>query len=396
MWLAGVALALLGTISTSVGMNLQKLAPTLTRTRCWYALGAGLVLLTQALDFFALAFTSQLVVGALNAFGIGTSVVWTYLFFGVRPTWSQLHGLLVILLAVLVILLSADRSRHTYDIAAIIDLLRASSFLLYALGMVALALVFYWTGRRQHQQPLAAAVPATLHYAPVSPPSPSSLTHSPSQVSLVTISGISFAPVPPPPPSSPQPPGSHHRFRLSAITAVLGGQTFLCSKILAELVATSWNGNNQLKHPFPYLIAVLLCLSAYVQQQFYARMLQECEPRHLAVFSCIFIVMTVVASFCVFQEYRFIAAEQSCLVWIGLTLAILGVLVFQTRPPPSSPLTHPPEQAAVSSIDAASENERETVHRDAMTSAIQHENKQGEEAQATAAAVGASASVWHV
>lgn len=282
-YVTGVILALAGAIASNLGMNLQKLSKSQGQQRVGhshkhhlYWCGTFCIALTQVLDFVALGLVSQSVVGALNGAGIASNLIWCNLFFGTTPHANQVYGLLVVCLGNLVVVLTSDATLHEYDIVMLEHLFHQPSFIIYIFIMTNLNVVGFLTRNVSHGH-------------------------------------------------------STGRLRAPLLSGIWSGQTFLCCKMLSELVARSLASSepNPFHHPLPYILIILLGCSLWIQQCFYNHILAFGDHDLLPIFSCTFIATCILASFCVFQEYSFISWRESLCLWTGLCLILVGIAIFQ-------------------------------------------------------------------
>ncbi len=260
----GCVLALLGTLTTNLGMNLQKYS-TLSETnhpRSLWWIGFICIALTQILDFVALGLTTQTIVSTINALGISTNIGWGYYFFKRPPERLQYLGIIIIIGADIIIVLNADNQTHEVTIASIFVLIQNISFVIYILLMMMIA----WAIRHKS----------------------------------------------------------------SMVSGVLSAQAFVCSKLIAGLTLTTIQSDNQIVHPFFWLLVILLAVIIYFQQTTYQHMLKNSDHSEITTFSSVFILISVIASFCVFEEYSYISVTSSAVIWIAVMILIVGIALIRS------------------------------------------------------------------
>ncbi len=274
MWIIGFILALTGAIATNLGMNLQKYSSQPPNRRWIFWVGFLLILITQIFDAIALVFISQSVVGALNAFGIGTNLIWNYVYFQLKPNLTQILGLMIVIIANILIIFNSDTTHHTYNVGDILGLIQSKSFCVYLMVIILLFVGIYYI--RNHQN---------------------------SYVQLI---------------------------RTVSIPGLLAGQTVLFVKIITHLMSTSIEANNQFIYPFTYILIMCLVLFIWIQQITYNQMIGNpaIDPNSISIYSCIFIMTTIFSSFCVFQEYLFISIISSLSICLCLILIIIGITMI--------------------------------------------------------------------
>jgi hypothetical protein len=123
-----------------------------------------------------------------------------------------------------------------------------------------------------------------------------------------------------------------HPFSYCAISGAFGGQNILFGKMVAELLARTFSGDNQMKFGLTYVFVICMLTSIFFQLHFLAKALSSFDALYcVPVFQCFFIVFSTLAGAAYFSEFSRFDVTQSLIFPMGMFLTLGGVYILSSR-----------------------------------------------------------------
>ena len=125
----------------------------------------------------------------------------------------------------------------------------------------------------------------------------------------------------------------YHRFCYAAISGIVGAQSVLFAKCLAELFVNTFAGRGVLLAFWQtYLLIIFMCLTIFLQIRWLNSGLKSFDALSVVpVFQSFWILVSVVAGLIFFGEYQQMDSTSLCVFPIGILLTIVGVFFLSGR-----------------------------------------------------------------
>jgi hypothetical protein len=121
-------------------------------------------------------------------------------------------------------------------------------------------------------------------------------------------------------------------FSYCALAGLCGGNNILFGKMVAELIAETLGGNNQLFDIMTYVYVAAMVATIFTQLHFLARALNSFDALYVVpVFQCFWVGSSVVGGAAYFQDFKEFTYIQFICFPVGIAMELLGVIVMSQR-----------------------------------------------------------------
>ena len=300
----GVSLSLGASIFSNAGLNLQKFSLMRERLRpsglvrgyvrqpLWW-LGIFLVFLFSFGDFAALIYISQSVAAPLGGSTMVTNVILAHCWLGEPFTQRDALGVGIILAGLSLVGVFGSRSSQCYTMDELEDLTTDPQVVAYVLGVATLLIGLYGAAKLlERRRDVMGA-------------------YSPAWVSRWA---------------------KRERFILPALSGLLGGQTVLCAKGIAEVLESQSAGEPQLNLPGFWLLVAAMLSFIVMQIHWMAVAMKMYDNMYLQpVFQSFFLGSATLGGVVCFRELETVATVQRYIFVLGMGMLLLGVVVLTGR-----------------------------------------------------------------
>eukprot|EP00941_MAST-03F_sp_MAST-3F-sp1_P001895 g1895.t1 len=123
-----------------------------------------------------------------------------------------------------------------------------------------------------------------------------------------------------------------HRFGYPTLSGLIGAQDVLFAKAFAELVKSTFRGNNQLIYLSTWLIVFMMVACVFAQLHFLAMALKHFDAVYVVpVFQCFFISGSIVAGAVYYREFEEFSFLQGLMFLIAVGVTLIGVFLLSQR-----------------------------------------------------------------
>ncbi|RLN46213.1 hypothetical protein BBJ29_004721 [Phytophthora kernoviae] len=276
MWYVGVILSIVGSIGTNMGVNLQKFSfmreakhrcstekRSYVRQPLW-VIGFLLVVGGSTLDFVALGFLPQSLATPVGGSTMVANVAFASLFLKEKFTRSDAIGTALVLTGIIVVAMFAEKESACYTVHELVALYREPLFAVYA-TLIGLACIALYLLSRKMERVLKEKGKSSPEYKRFSKLHP---------VSYPALSGL------------------------------FGAQSVLFAKSMAELIKTTFEGDNQFVTFGAYAITFSMLVCVFLQIHWLAHGLQHFDAVFIVpVFQCFFISISIFGGGVYFKEF---------------------------------------------------------------------------------------------
>eukprot|EP00501_MAST-03F_sp_TOSAG23-6_P001436 GSMAST32.ASY1.ANO1.1493.1 assembled CDS len=274
-------MSIFASIASNFGLNVQKLSMNKEQLRnlakrrpyirqpSW---GTGLILVVcgSIADFAALGFAAQSLITPVGGITMVANVFFAYAFLGENVTRKDVFATVIICSGVALIPVFADKSESCYTADDLIMLFQRWQFVSYAV---------YGDNSKEY------ALARTLH-----------------------------------------------RFGYPTLSGLIGAQDVLFAKATAELIKSSFRGENQFRYISTWLIVVMMVLCIFAQLHFLAMALKHFDAVYVVpVFQCFFISGSIIAGAVYYREFEDFSFSQTIGFIIAVALTLVGVYILSQR-----------------------------------------------------------------
>ena len=309
LWYVGVIMSIIASISSNLGVNVQKYSMIKEHERCvkskdhvfrpfvkqgWWLIGLLLVILGSLGDFAALGFAAQSLATPVGGFTMVANLFFAKFFLKEKLGCRDVFATLAIVLGVVAVAVSADKTEKTYTLDCLIDLYATLRFQIYIASVAFLCLVLYYFTKK--------------------------LTKMRCQCKRLR-KGESYWKW-----------RKLHPIFPSALSGVAGAQSVLFAKCTAELIKKSIEGESQFTSYETYLIIVAMFVCVFTQLHFLAVGLKDFDATLIVpVFQCFFITCGIVAGGVFFDEFSYLKDWELGTFAGGVSLTLFGVYLLAQR-----------------------------------------------------------------
>lgn len=324
----GVGLGICGSVFSNLGVNIQKHAfmkndkldqeeqKPYFRIPQWY-LGLCFVILGAIGDFTALGFAAQSIVAPIGSTTLVVNLFFAHFWLQESLPRKDLIATLFIVAGAGVCALMGDHADTKYSLSELLFMYQRPSFIAYAICVVIVMIVLF--ALTKHIEPLYKRLDDIKEaYDQAKEGSPSSLDTLDEQLLIAETKYAKWEKI--------------HPFCYCALSGLFGAQDILFGKMVAELVAKTIAGENQMQYGLTYVFIACMVCSVICQLHFLAQALNSFDALYcIPVFQCVFIGATTLAGGAYFQEFVRFSTLQAVVFPIGVTLTLGGVLVLSQR-----------------------------------------------------------------
>jgi uncharacterized membrane protein len=278
-WLIGIAISLVGNITSSIGPNLQKYAFTKTeytnylKNPYWWC-GQILVMMGTITDFIALYFASPSIIAPTAAFILPCNFLIAHYKFNEELHKNDIYSTLLIVFGSILSVSFGDHTETNYSLDQLSDFWDNPVFITY-FCIICLACCNIFV-----------------------------------QIKRTTDKSES---------------NNRYCLLLCSISGICSGLSFLIGKSVLELLKVSFLGNNQLIYFGSWLYIFMLVVSITIQQYFYNQALKIYNAMFaVPIFQCFLIGTTSISSVVFFHEYTQYELVQWVMFPLGILIIILG------------------------------------------------------------------------
>ena len=322
-------LAVFGSIGSNLGINIQKFSflenskrPTseqraYTRQPGW-ALGLGLVIGGSLCDFAALALAAQSIVAPIGSVTLVANMVFAQYWLKETLSRRDLIGTVLIILGSVLTVAFGDHSDPEYNLSDFRHFFGYTSSIIYALAVCGFCVTLY--SLILYLRPMKKRiVEINKSYETVDDDAVRQrLIRDNAELAAVRQRYAPWEKV--------------HPFFLCAISGALGAQSVMFGKMVSELISTTFQGDNQLFSPFPYVFLVSMLFFIFSQIHFLALALAYFDALYcVPIFQCFFILISTVGGATFFQEFSNFSPTQAIIFPLGILVTLVGVFLLAQR-----------------------------------------------------------------
>jgi hypothetical protein len=331
-WLLGACIALIGSIGSNFGLNLEKysftknaaLSVNLQRVyykQPLYLCGLLLVIIGSVFDFIALGLVAQSIVAPIGSITLVTNVLFAHYWLKEQVSSAELIGTGLILVGSLLAVTFGDHSDIDHSLSDILHLWTGLEFIIYIIICTLLFSVLYiyckW------------ALPIRLQLQAAYKKLETSLANKDADVEIhfhqetIKLMELQYDKF-----------EKYHPFALCALSGICGGQSVLFAKMVAELLsATATHGSNQVLNVFFFLFVLLMFIFIFIQIHLQAMALTWFDALYcVPVFQGFFISTSTIGGACLFKEFSSFSVIQFVFFPLGVLLTLYGVSILCNRP----------------------------------------------------------------
>ncbi|OWZ08750.1 hypothetical protein PHMEG_00018654 [Phytophthora megakarya] len=304
LWYVGVILAIVGSICTNMGVNLQKFSfmreakgrsvgdkRGYFRQPLW-VIGLLLVVGGSVLDFVALGFLPQSLATPVGGSTMVANVVFASLFLKEKFTKSDAIGTTLVLLGIIIVATFAEKESGCYTVHELVALYREPLFSMYAvlIGVSCLILVLLVRKMERVLKEKGRSSPEYKRFAKL------------------------------------------HSVSYPALSGIFGAQSVLFAKSTAELMKTTLEGDIQFVNFGAYAITFSMLACVFLQIHWLAHGLQKFDAVFVVpVFQCFFISVSIFGGGIYFKEFAHMKPLALIMFSVGAIVTISGVVKLASR-----------------------------------------------------------------
>jgi hypothetical protein len=317
LWYVGVILSTVASIVSNMGVNLQKYSMNLEYELCqkdpeyrerpyimqpWWLFGLANVIGGAVGDFVALGFCAASLATPVGGFTMVCNCVFAHFFLHEVMTKRDYIATLLVLIGVVAVAVSADKTNATYDLPCILKLYGRMIFIIYTVVLTALVAWMWSLARWLNKEREAGSTSAAYLRWKIMHP--------------VVLSGLS---------------------------GIVGAQSVLFAKCSAELFKVTFDGDNQFNKWETYVIVLSMTFTIINQLQWLANALKYFDAVIvIPLFQAFFIAFGVVGAGVLFAEFDNLQLWEKLTFAAGCAITIAGVCLLAQRgngPPPADEQT---------------------------------------------------------
>lgn len=319
MWWLGAIFSIMAKSLTTFGVNCHKLsamkeAERVSKRSYWnqpiWAGGLAMLILGALGDFAALALTAQSVVAPIGASSLVVNIFFAHYWLKEELHNTDVYGCLLIVAGSVTAVLFGSRSELELSVKDLLKYFCRAPFVIYMVltGMVALACKIALKKIEVYHE----VVEKVISEAKESPGSTQTaleqLKNNPRFLEAKALY---------------DPYQKFHPMFYCILSGALGGQSLLFAKCVAELMKTTFRGDNQLANPIFYLFLGFMFFFVLSQVHFLNKALILCDALLVVpVFQCTFLSFSTLGGLIYYQEYL----EFRILNWLGLFFGLFLIL----------------------------------------------------------------------
>jgi magnesium transporter len=303
----GVLLSIASSISSNLGVNMQKYSMTREASRpgeerayiCQPLWGIGLVLvITGSLgDFAALGFAAQSLAVPVGALTMVANVIFAHFWLGENLSRRDMLATFLVTIGVILTAAFGDKSAQCYTMDDLLSLYTEPTFLGYVAFVLPLMMTLYFLAKRADNV-LKNKGSASDEYG-------------------------GWRKI--------------HSLLYPILSGFWGAQSVLFAKSIAEMVKLTARGHNQFTF-VSLIIAICMVITVFTQIHFLAQGLQHFDAIFVVpVFQSAFIVGAILVGATYFKEFSNFSTLQIIFFPTGISIVILGVMLLSLRKMSSSP-----------------------------------------------------------
>ena len=312
--LLGVTLAILGSISTNFGNNLQKYVFN-TRNEMFiyyknklWIIGFFLSIIGSICDMFALGNIAQSVAGTLGASGLLSNLLFSSCWLGENVGIHDIVATLLIIIGIVLIIIFGNHQNHSYNTDILIKYSYSISSICYVIIMIIIISFLYYKiyYMEKIKNELSMIHKKFNRGCYINPVEYTILIQNYEPLQLI------------------------HPIYLCIISGCFGGNSILFGKIYSELISNSYDTNNiQFLSIFGIISLCILISCVILQQHFLALSLMKFDASYvIPVFQCAFIITSIIGGGCYFQEFSGLTIHSLVGFYIGIVIIINGIYLL--------------------------------------------------------------------
>lgn len=331
MWAVGAGLGVIGSVFSNLGVNVQKYSfmknarlPTEKRKPYWrnagWWIGLALVVLGALGDFIALGIAAQSIVAPIGAMTLVANIFFAHYWLKESLPRKDLFATAAIITGSVVCAVAGDHTQTTYSLEELLSFYSQPGFIVYAIFVIIFVGGLYGLSKRIEpiKVNLNKAVCTYEQAKAAGQESESELRALDENILAQEALYAKWEKI--------------HPFTYCAISGAFGGQNILFGKMVAELLARTFSGDNQMIYFLTYVFVACMFLSIFFQLHFLAKALSSFDALYcVPVFQCFFIVFSTLAGAAYFSEFARFNITQSFIFPIGMILTLGGVYVLSSR-----------------------------------------------------------------
>ncbi|CEO95256.1 Magnesium transporter [Plasmodiophora brassicae] len=329
LWLVGVALAMTGSICSTLGVNIQKYtfkkneALSAGEQRPYYkqplwVLGLILVVVGSLGDFSALGFAAQSIVAPVGSSTLVANLVFAIIWLKESINRNDIAGTALILTGSIIAVVFGNHEELLYTLDEILALYKGGLFIAYSVVVVAFigAMAIIVARCETLLSTIKTKQQQLDNRDRIMPPERvgalcQEMVHLDAEYAKVA---------------------KVHPFSLCSLSGTLGAQSILFAKCMSLLLRRTFEGDNQFVYGLTYVFILACGCTIFGQLHFLAMALQRFDALYVVpVFQCAFIGVSTLGGVCFFQEIQSFGVAQSILFPSGLLMTLAGVYLLSQR-----------------------------------------------------------------
>lgn len=329
LWAVGAGLGVIGSVFSNLGVNVQKysfmknalLSPEKRkpywRNAGWW-IGLALVILGALGDFIALGIAAQSIVAPIGAMTLVANIFFAHYWLKEHLPRKDLFATAAIITGSIVCAVTGDHTQTTYSLEQLLSFYSQAGFIVYAIFVVIFVCSLYALSK--HIEPIKVNLNTAIRIFDQAKAAgqDSELRALDENILAAEALYMKWEKI--------------HPFSYCAISGAFGGQNILFGKMVAELLARTFSGDNQMKYFLTYVFVVCMFLSIFFQLHFLAKALSSFDALYcVPVFQCFFIVFSTLAGAAYFSEFSRFSVTQSLIFPVGMFFTLGGVYVLSSR-----------------------------------------------------------------
>eukprot|EP00924_Labyrinthula_sp_SR-Ha-C_P013486 maker-scaffold_5-snap-gene-4.6-mRNA-1 protein AED:0.02 eAED:0.02 QI:244/1/1/1/0.75/0.6/5/116/582 len=337
LWYVGVIISVLASVASNLGVNIQKysLGKEMERARRRFVKERGYVrqplwvfglvfVISGAIgDFAALGFAAQSLATPVGGFTIVANIYFGYLFHGETLSKRDLAATLLILVGLVLVAVSGDKTEKEYTLDCLIELYKRVIFIVYVVLLVFICgFGFYISTKLANLREKA--------FEMVTDPSKADLLEQKeAKIDYKKYQRI-------------------HPVFPTALSGIIGSQSVLFAKCTIEIFKSAFITSNESqealggssRNPFTrfetYLIIFCMLLTIFNQLHWLSHSLRFFDAVLVVpIFQCFFITGGVIGGAVFFDEFRGFSTGRIMLFVCGMIITIFGVILLSLRQKPT-------------------------------------------------------------
>jgi hypothetical protein len=329
LWILGAIIAFVGTGVRNLGVNVQKYSfmkeglrpvanqrPPIKQGIWWF--GLFVVVFGSTADFVALGFAAQSIVAPIGSATLVANSIFAHFWLKEHITKRDLIATSFIITGSVMSVMFGDHASDEYTVSDLGHMFVSTSFLIYLFCCVLLLIAFYipaWLA-----EPIKIKL-TQLHQdyenASIADDWPKA-NQCEKEIAALEFKYKSYEKI--------------HPLCYCAVSGIFGGQNILFGKIVAELFATTFRGDNQFIYFSTYFFVICVVCTIVLQMQFLAKALRFFDALYVVpVFQCFWIGTSTIAGACYFGEFDAFTVTQWIVFPISIFITLGGVYLLSGR-----------------------------------------------------------------